>query len=277
MVVSATALHPTTSDAEIDRYHEDGAALLRGVFADWVDTLAAGVARNMAEPGPYASENTQAGEGGRFFDDYCNWQRIPEYRSFVLHSAAAGLAARLMRSQSAQFFHEHVLVKEAGTPKRTPWHQDLPYYCVDGQQTISMWVALDPVALDTCPQFVAGSHRWARPVRPLHWRDNSDFYNGADGFMELPDIDAAPEDFRLLAWKLAPGDAVVFNFLTVHGAPGNTGRTRRRGFSARWVGDDVRFVERPGRTSPPFPGIHQCSGERLREDWFPVVWPPTSG
>jgi hypothetical protein len=38
------------------------------------------------------------------------------------------------------------------------------------------------------------------------------------------------------------------------------------------VGDDVTFLERPGRTSPPFPGINQQSGERLREDWFPVVW-----
>ena len=33
----------------------------------------------MREPGPYASENLKPGEGGRFFDDYCNWQRIPEF------------------------------------------------------------------------------------------------------------------------------------------------------------------------------------------------------
>ena len=274
MAAVAESMAAGLREEDIERYHRDGALVLRGLFADWVDELAAGVARNMAEPGPYASENTVAGEAGRFFDDYCNWQRIPEYRRFVLESPAAEVCARLMRSRTAQFFHEHVLVKEPGTAKRTPWHQDLPYYCVDGQQTVSLWIALDPVAERTCPQFVAGSHLWSKPVRPLHWRDNSDFYEGVDGFMEIPDIDAAPGDYRLLHWALAPGDAIAFNFLTVHGAPGNAGNARRRGFSARWVGDDVCFVQRSGRTSPPFPGIDQKTGERLREDWFPVVWPP---
>ncbi|MEC7141397.1 MAG: phytanoyl-CoA dioxygenase, partial [Pseudomonadota bacterium] len=46
---------------------------------------------------------------------------------------------------------------------------------------------------------------------------------------------------------------------------------RRRAFSLRFVGDDARYVERPGRTSPPFPGHDMQPGQRLREDWFPVV------
>ena len=71
---------------------------------------------------------------------------------------------------------------------------------------------------------------------------------------------------------MEPGDAILFDFRTVHGARGNQGGQRRRAFSARWVGDDVRFVERPGRTSPPFPGIEQRTGERLREDWFPILY-----
>ncbi len=39
----------------------------------------------------------------------------------------------------------------------------------------------------------------------------------------------------------------------------------------RWVGDDVRYAERPGRTSPPYPGHAMVGGQRLREDWFPVI------
>jgi ectoine hydroxylase-related dioxygenase (phytanoyl-CoA dioxygenase family) len=49
-------------------------------------------------------------------------------------------------------------------------------------------------------------------------------------------------------------DAVAFNFRTLHGARGNTTANRRRAFSLRLVGEDARYVERPGRTSPPFPG-----------------------
>ena len=54
---------------------------------------------------------------------------------------------------------------------------------------------------------------------------------------------------------------------------GNAARIQRRAFSLRYVGDDARYTERPGPTSPPFPGHGMRPGERLREDWFPTVWP----
>ena len=31
-------------------------------------------------------------------------------------------------------------------------------------------------------------------------------------------------------------------------------------------------VDRMGETSPPFKGINLKSGDKMREDWFPVVW-----
>ena len=73
-------------------------------------------------------------------------------------------------------------------------------------------------------------------------------------------------------YAMEPGDAVAFNYMTLHGARGNTSQTRRRAFSLRLVGDDARFVERPGRTSPPFPGHDMVPGQRLREDWFPRLF-----
>lgn len=48
---------------------------------------------------------------------------------------------------------------------------------------------------------------------------------------------------------------------------------RRRAFSLRLVSDGARYIERHGRTSPPFPGHGMTTGDRLREDWFPTVWP----
>ena len=38
-----------------------------------------------------------------------------------------------MRSSYAQFFHEHVFMKEAGTQRTTPFHQDIPYYPLSWQ------------------------------------------------------------------------------------------------------------------------------------------------
>ncbi len=60
--------HPLVTKSDIETYQRDGVVLIRGLFKDQVETLRSGVARNMADPGPYAAENLKAGEGGRFFD-----------------------------------------------------------------------------------------------------------------------------------------------------------------------------------------------------------------
>lgn len=262
---------PIVQPQDIEDFERDGAICLRGAMTDWIDTIAAGIERNMHQPGEFASENVVDDEGGRFFDDYCNWQRIPEFERVVRDSPAAEIAAAVMRSRSAQFFHDHVLVKEAGTAKETPWHQDLPYYFVDGSQMVSFWIPVDPVEEATL-RFISGSHRWQRLVRPVRWADDSAFYEAADSaFIDAPDPDAEPGRYEVREWTLQPGDVILFHFRTVHGARGNMTRRRRRVLSLRWVGDDVRYVERPGRTSPPFPGHDMASGQRLREDWFPVI------
>ena len=265
------------TDRDICDYRRDGAVCLRGVFADWVDTIAAGIERNMREPGPYAAESVRSGEAGSFFDDYCNWQRIAEFRELVERSPAAEVAARIMGSQSAQFFHDHVLVKEPGTQKGTPWHQDAPYYFVDGSQTVSFWIPIDPVKEATL-RLIAGSHHCEPLILPVRWLDDSDFYSAAGHYRPVPDPDSEP-DLRVLEWTMDPGDAVLFHFRTAHGARGNPTSSRRRVLSLRWVGDDARYAERPGRTSPPFPGHEMIAGQRLRTDWFPILYeaPPAPG
>lgn len=260
----------TIGQQEIAAFRRDGVIVLRGVFRDWIAPLRDGFEQVLAAPGPFAIENVGNNERGRFFEDYCNWQRIEPFSRFIHQSPAAALAGQLMGARQVQIFHEHILVKEPGTAKATPWHQDIPYYCVDGAQTASYWIPLDPVTQDNTLRVVLGSHRWPKLVRPKRWASNENFFAGDDDYMEMPDVEDG--SYTILAPELEPGDAVLFDFRTVHGAAGNQGGNRRRAFSARFLGDDVCYAERPGRTSPPFPGINQRHGERLREDWFPVVW-----
>lgn len=262
-------MHKLLTQDRIDAYQRDGVVLIKGLWADHVDTLRAGVETNMKEPGTYAAENLKAGEGGRFFDDYCNWTRIPEFEQVIRESAVAEVAADLMQSNGVQVFHDHVLVKEPGTSKPTPWHQDGPYYFVEGQQTVSFWSPLDPVR-EASLRCVAGSHKWAKPVLPTRWLSEENFYPDEDAYMPVPDPDA--EGMTVLEWQMEPGDAVAFNYGILHGARGNDSAQRRRAFSLRLVGDDARYVERPGRTSPPFPGHDMKAGQKLREDWFPTIF-----
>ncbi|WP_170426872.1 phytanoyl-CoA dioxygenase family protein [Ruegeria arenilitoris] len=260
--------HPLVTQEMIDTYQRDGVVLIKGLFADHVEALRDGIAANMAEPGPYASENKKEGETGRFFDDYCNWSRIEQFRTVIQDSPAAEVAADLMQSDTVQMFHDHVLVKEPGTSMATPWHQDGPYYFVEGQQTISFWSPLDPVTQATL-RCVAGSHRWEKEVLPTRWVSEEGFFPDEGQYIPVPDPDA--EGMRVVEFEMEPGDAVAFNYRTLHGARGNQSYSRRRAFSLRLVGDDARYVERPGRTSPPFPGHDMEPGQRLREDWFPVL------
>jgi ectoine hydroxylase-related dioxygenase (phytanoyl-CoA dioxygenase family) len=260
--------HPLITQNHIDAYQRDGVVLIKGLFADHVEDLIAGITQNMAEPGPYAAENLKAGEAGRFFDDYCNWQRIEPFQRVIKNSPAAEVAADLMQSKSVQMFHDHVLVKEPGTSKATPWHTDGPYYFVEGRQTISFWSPVDPVTTASL-RCVAGSHKWEKPVLPTRWLSETSFYPDEDQYMKVPNPDAEGMDIR--EWEMEPGDAVAFQYHVLHGARGNSSDKRRRAFSLRLVGDDARYTQRPGPTSPPFPGHDMQEGQKLREDWFPVL------
>ena len=255
-----------------DFFESNGAVLIKGLFTDWVDTIRTGIEKNMAEPGPYASENLGPGESGRFFDDYCNWGRIPEFEEVIRCSGVGKVAAQIMRSQQVQIFHDHVLVKEGSTSKATPWHQDSPYYFVEGEQTVSLWSPMEPVR-EASLRCVAGSHLWEKPVLPTRWLTEKDFYPNTDQYMPVPDPDAAGSKLRILEWDMEPGDAVAFHFKTLHGARGNLSDSRRRAFSLRFLGDDAHYVSRPGPTSPPFPNHGMVDGQRLRKDWFPIIYP----
>lgn len=252
-----------------------GVTLLKNVFTDWMPILQAGVEFNMSSPGEFGREYTADGDGGRFFGDYCNWNRIPEYKQFMFESPAAAIAAHLMQSKTARIFHEHVLVKEPGTDHPTPWHHDQPYYCMDGTQGISLWIPLDPVSRDVCPEFIAGSHRWGRWFRPRKF-SGVDYDHGDNRLETMPDINASREEYDIRSWELEPGDAIAFHFLTVHGAPSNlSSSTRRRGYAARWIGDDAVFAKRAGEISPPYPGLAEKlkPGDPLNTEEFPQIYP----
>jgi ectoine hydroxylase-related dioxygenase (phytanoyl-CoA dioxygenase family) len=255
-------------DSAIEQFQRDGAVVLRGLFTDCIERLRRGADANSARPSHRVLTHGQPGH--RFLEDFYSWLRIPEYEDVVRHSGMGRWAAELMGSDSAQFFHDHYLDKAVRSDVPTPWHQDRPYYFVSGEQTVSFWIPLEPRPRELSLRCVAGSHRWGREIRPQSWSTLESFYDDDEAFMDLPDIDGG--EYDILSWGVSPGDAVAFDFRTVHGAAANTSDAVSRTISFRWVGDDVRYRERPGRTSPSFPDIGQRTGERLREDWFPVLF-----
>ena len=259
-------------ETQITDFKEQGAVPLYGVFADWVETLRRGIADNLAEPGPSGRNYTGEAGDGRFYSDYCNWDRIPEYRDFVMNSPAAEIASELMGARSVQLFHEHILVKEAMADVPTPWHQDKPYYSVACEKTVSFWIPLDEVPRERTLEFVAGSHRGGALYQPQYFNGNP--LNDDDGLPALPDIGADRDKFDIVGWALKPGDAIAFDFGVIHGAPANrSAASNRRAFSLRLLGEGATFVRIPGRaTSPPFPDVTLEHGAPLVGPEFPVLW-----
>ena len=176
-----------------------------------------------------------------------------------------------MNSQFTRFFHDHVLVKEPGSSLATPWHQDLPYYCVDGVQNVSFWIPLDPISKEICLKCISKSHLIGKIHRPKRFNGNDLYEN--DNSEEMPDIENNLDSYNILAWDMEPGDAIAFDFRIIHGASANFNESlRRRVFSARCVGEKTRFVDRKGKGSPPFDHIKLNTGDKLDVEDFPVVY-----
>ena len=258
------------SKKQIKDYENIGVIIIKDIFKDWIEPLRNGFQKVLDNPGIHGRENVGHKDKGRFFEDYCNWQRVKEFKDCMFNSPGAQIVAEATSSKSAQIFHEHIFIKDPGTFKETPWHQDMPYYCVDGNNTGSFWIPLDIVDKQNNLKLILGSHKWQKLVRPTKWSNNQSWYQDDNNFIDLPKF----EDFKkdIFIPELNLGDAVLFNFKIVHGSSGNTTLKPRRAFSMRFLGDDVRYIERGGATSPPFDGIDLKSGDVMREDWFPRVF-----
>lgn len=264
----------STVTAEItSAYQRDGVVVLRNIIGpETIESLRGGVTANMAAPGPWANEYTPAGDTGRFFDDYVNWQRIKQFADVGTTGAVPQAALQLMGTREARLFHEHVLVKEQDTKEITPWHHDDPYYGVDGIDNISIWIPLDPIPDSVALRFIPGSHRWGKRFIPRRFADQSAYVESAKDFLPLP-LASELDQQKFIETPVALGDAVAFHFRTLHCAPGTLGTSvkLRRAVSFRYVGDDARFATRPWRTSPPLEANGLKLGEALEDPRFPVV------
>jgi len=271
---TARAVDPTVVDADtVTAFRVHGAVVVRALFTpDEVAAVERGIERNLADPSPLFLVASRDDDPGRFVEDFCSWQRIPEFEDIAFASRAADAAAALMQSSTVRLFHDHVLVKEPGTAQETPWHQDQPYYNVDGFQNCSMWMPVDPVPAESTLEFLAGSHLggW---LMPRSFMDSQAKWFPERTLHELPTIEGYRDQHQILGWALEPGDVVFFHMLTVHHAYGVPGASRRRAFSLRFLGDDAVHAPRPWRTSPPFEGLADelPAGVPMDHELFPLL------
>lgn len=258
----------------VEEYRRDGLVVIRGLLdPDEIDWARDAIENVLHAPGPLAQVASGADDPGSFFEDFRRWRDIPAIGDLALHSAAGQVAAELLDSPRVRLYHDHVLVKEGGTVQRTPWHQDQPYYNVEGRG-VSAWIPVDPVPEGGCLELVAGTHQgpW---LMPRTFLDGEAKWFPEGELVEMPDIEANRAEYDIRRFEMEPGDAIFFDFLTVHGAPGFPFAGRRRVLSLRYLSDEARHAPRRWRTSPEFEGLADelADGAEMDHELFPVVWP----
>ena len=89
------------SQKQIDEYQNLGAIIIKDVFKDWIEPLRSGFQKVLDNPSQHGRENVGE-KKGRFFEDYCNWYRIQEFKDCMFNSPAAQIVAEATNSKSIQ-------------------------------------------------------------------------------------------------------------------------------------------------------------------------------
>jgi len=271
--------------ADIEAYRRDGVVCLRGLFEPhWLEVVGRGIEKDFANPSPRFEARTFAGSAGdgaaaRYCEDFWVWSVFPEFEDFVRNSPAAAIAAALLGARRVNLVMDNWFVREAGALGRAPWHHDIAYFDFEGTMCV-LWLPLEASNRDQGIAFVRGSHLWDRLFMRVLFKDHRP--DGAAGEVrgrryELPpDIDAARSQYDIVSFDMAPGDCLVFDIRTLHGAASVAPpeKTVRR-YSLRLAAEDGRIRYRGDwarRERAIFEQAGHGEGDALDSAFFPRLW-----
>lgn len=128
------------------------------------------------------------------------------------------------------------IVKEPHSRAHVSWHQDLAYWGLDGEDQVSIWIALSPANESSGGmRMVPGSHKSGRRSHRLMSDDANVLYQG----QTVEDVDESGAVFL----ALSPGEASFHHGWTLHASLPNRSEDRRIGFNAQYVATHMRQTQ----------------------------------
>lgn len=152
--------YPLTA-RQIEDYQSNGHVLLRAVCTkDEANTYAPIFRLAVAEGSKSLPALEDRDAYGKAFVQVMNlWREDERCKQFTLARRFAKIAAELMGAQAVRLYHDQALYKEPGGG-HSPWHQDLTYWPLDTDNTVTMWMPLVDISQNMgTMDFASGSHK----------------------------------------------------------------------------------------------------------------------
>ncbi len=268
----------TIIDTDLRRaYETDGVVCLRRAFdPHWLEVAADAIEQGRANPGPMYIDYSAETKPGTYCTDFWIWQHVPAMRAFIFESPAAGFAGEVMDVGAVMLVTDNWLVREAGAVNRAPWHHDGPYFDLDGKWCV-LWMALEPVGPGEGIVFLKGSHKWGRLFMPESFAGTGPKAEVREPYERTPDFAQQPGHCVPVEYALEPGDCVVFDALTVHGAPdAKPQKHNSRRLTMRFAAGNAIYRRRGSWTREMTDYLEReyglTEGGSYRCDLLPILW-----
>jgi len=128
---------------QINEFREKGHTLIRGLLSEGEvaasrNIIAGAVEKFNTEKRKMEDRDTY---GKAFLQIKNFWQNDVDVKKIVLSKRLGRVAADLLGAENVRIYHDQALFKEPGGG-HTPWHQNLYYWPLDTDKTITMWMPL---------------------------------------------------------------------------------------------------------------------------------------
>ena len=205
----------TLSDAQIDRFHQDGFVFPVRVMSDQAATT---FGRRVQETEAAGKLRAKGGETKFYL-------RFPWVYELATKPALLDIVEDIV-GPDIMIYHNALWAKQGGGGHYVSWHQDNTYFGHYPCEVLSMWIALTPVTVENgCMQFLPGTHKLGQLA--LAGNDINDSNMLTSG----QTVDFDPTTVEPVPILLQPGEASLHHSFLIHGSLPNQTSDLRMGMT----------------------------------------------
>lgn len=252
------------SEEQISYYRENGFVQVDNVLSpEELEELRESLEEAMSEDGTNSIRTDRA--GGAYYkvlNQKVNvWRDHGGMAKFTLSPRFADIAKQLTGASGIRLFHDHALWKMPQDSKETPWHQDFPYWPMQQDGALSIWIPLEDVDENNgCMMFIPKSQK-LKNLRSVDLAEPHDLFNDEN-------VKGKADRNTAVICRLKAGSVTFHDGLTFHYAHANKTDRPRRVLAIIYMPDGTTFS---GKSHPVTKDLNLQPGDKLAGAMFPKL------